>query len=146
MTRKLEANECMIGRWLRGLISRFRKPESLGQRGERLAERMYRDQGCTILARNWRHGQDELDLVVLDGVVLVFVEVKTRSVDWGGVGYRAVDKRKKTALRRAAIGWLRQISPVPHRRFDIVEVLVCQEGNVRLLQHKGVPLFRKHHT
>ena len=136
----------MMWRWIRAIYSRFRKPESLGQRGERLAEKYYRDQGCKILARNWRYGQDELDLVVLDGVVLVFVEVKTRSVEWGGVGYRAVDQRKKTALRRAAIGWLRQISPVPHRRFDIVEVLVCQAGNVRLLQHKGVPLFRKHHT
>lgn len=136
----------MILEWLRRVFLKTQESDNLGQRGERLAEKFYREQGCTILARNWRHGQDELDLVVLDGSTLVFVEVKTRTADWGGVGYRAVDHRKKTALRRAAYGWLRQINRVSHRRFDIVEVMVCQAGTVRLLQHKGVPLFRKRST
>lgn len=127
-------------RWL----FRYFKPQSLGERGERLAEKHYRNQGCTILARNWRAGVDELDLVVLDGVVLVFVEVKTRTVDWGGAGYRAVNYRKKRALQRAAKAWLRQIGGAPHTRFDVIEVMVCQGGTVRLLQHQGIPLFRKH--
>lgn len=121
----------------------WRKPLDLGARGERLAEAYYRQQGCHILARNWRSGRDELDLVVLDRVVLVFVEVKTRTADFGGEGYRAVDRRKKTALRRAAYAWIRQIGGVPHRRFDILEVMVCQDGTVRMLQHRGVPLFKR---
>lgn len=116
---------------------------ALGQWGERRTAVHYRAAGCTILAQNWRYGRDELDLVVLDGEVLVFVEVKTRSTLFGGIGYRAVNKRKKTALRRAAYGWIKQVGGVPYRRFDVVEVLVCHRGTVRILQHRGVTLFGK---
>jgi putative endonuclease len=127
-------------RWLPSCF----KPQTLGQKGERFAEKYYRRQGCKVLARNWRSGLDELDLVVLDGVVLVFVEVKTRTAEWGGEGYRAVNRRKKRALQRAARAWLRQIGGAPHTRFDVIEVMVCQGGTVRLLQHRGIPLLRKH--
>ena len=114
---------------------------SLGAQGERLAARHYRRAGGVILAANWRAGADELDLVVLEGKVLVFVEVKTRTSDFGGHGHAAVDERKKTALRRAAKAWLREIGGAPHLRFDIVEVLVCKNGPVRILQHHGEPLL-----
>jgi putative endonuclease len=116
-------------------------PADLGARGERLAEEHYRRQGCRCLAANWRYGRDELDLVFLEGEVLVFVEVKTRTAEIGGEGYWAVNRRKKRALRRAAAGWMRQIGGKCHTRFDVVEVLVCKKGTVRLLQHRGEVLF-----
>ena len=71
------------------------------------------------------------------------MEVKTRRTETGGSGYFAVDKRKKTALRRAAYGWLKRIGGAPFRRFDIVEVMVCHRDTVRILQHRGVTLFGK---
>lgn len=117
--------------------------DALGRWGEGQAASHYRALGATILARNWRHGRDELDLVVLERQVLVFVEVKTRRTETGGSGYFAVDKRKKTALRRAAYGWLKRIGGAPFRRFDIVEVMVCHRDTVRILQHRGVTLFGK---
>lgn len=116
-------------------------PDSLGAMGERFAEEHYLRQGGRCLASNWRHGRDELDLVILEGSVLVFVEVKTRTAEVGGEGYWAVNRRKKRALRRAAAGWLHQISGPCHTRFDVVEVLVCKKGTVRLLQHRGEVLF-----
>ncbi len=118
-----------------------RPPAGLGAWGERQAEEFYRRQGGRCLARNWRHGRDELDLVILEGAVLVFVEVKTRHADEGGEGYWAVNRRKKRALRRAAGAWIRQIGGACHTRFDVVEVLVCNQGTVRLLQHRGEVLF-----
>ena len=113
----------------------------LGATGERVAAAHYRRQGGRCLAMNWRHGRDELDLVVLEGEVLVFVEVKTRTAEVGGEGYWAVNRRKKRALRRAAGAWIRQIGGACHTRFDVVEVLVCKKGTVRLLQHRGEVLF-----
>ena len=115
--------------------------QDLGRYGEHLAARYYRRQGAAILARNWRHGSDELDLVVLDREVLVFVEVKTRTAQEGGEGYYAVNRRKKRALRRAARGWLREIGGADHLRFDVIEVLVCHQAPVRLLHHCGETLF-----
>ena len=117
--------------------------EALGQWGEERAAAHYRAAGAEVLACNWRCGADELDLVVLERQVLVFVEVKTRQAEQGGAGYRAVGNRKKKALRRAAYGWLKQVGGAPYVRFDIVEVLVCHRGTVRILQHQGVPFFRR---
>lgn len=116
-------------------------PANLGAWGERQAEAHYQKQGGQCLAVNWRHGRDELDLVIREGSVLVFVEVKTRTAEVGGEGYWAVNRRKKQALRRAAAGWIRQIGGACHTRFDVVEVLVCHDGTVRLLQHRGEVLF-----
>jgi putative endonuclease len=126
---------------LRACWGRGKPPEDLGAQGERFAAEHYRRQGGRCLAVNWRHGRDELDLVVLEGEVLVFVEVKTRTAEVGREGYWAVNRRKKRALRRAAMGWIRQIGGACHTRFDVVEVLVCKKGTVRLLQHRGEVLF-----
>ena len=57
----------------------MRKTQKIGLRGERVAERHLRKQGLTVLARNWRGGGGEIDLALLDGKTLIFVEVKTRS-------------------------------------------------------------------
>jgi putative endonuclease len=127
--------------WLVALRLWWKRRQNLGARGERWAAAHYRRAGATQLAMNWRAGADEIDLVMLEGKVLVFVEVKTRTAAFGGQGHAAVDARKRTALRRAARAWLREIGGAPHWRFDIVEVLVCIDGSVRILQHRGEPLF-----
>ena len=40
------------------------------------------DQGYTIVTRRWSTRGGELDLVALDGDVLVYIEVKARSGHW----------------------------------------------------------------
>lgn len=121
--------------WLRP-----RRPD-LGERGEDLAAAHFRRRGATVLARNWRSGRDELDLVALEGRVLVFVEVKTRTAREAGAGWFAVDARKRRALRRAARAWMRAAGGAPHTRFDVVEVLVCHGTPPRIVHHLGVPLL-----
>ena len=127
--------------WRRWLARLLGPPASLGERGEALAAAHFRGRGATVLARNWRSGRDELDLVVLEGRVLVFVEVKTRTADWAGAGWFAVDARKRRALRRAARAWIRAAGGAPHTRFDVVEVLVCHGTAPRIVHHLGVPLL-----
>jgi putative endonuclease len=109
-----------LGEALRAWWAGRPPPADFGAWGERQAEAHYRRQG---------------------GHCLVFVEVKTRHADEGGEGYWAVNRRKKRALRRAAGAWIRQIGGACHTRFDVVEVLVCKKGTVRLLQHRGEVLF-----
>lgn len=116
----VEASDAELGRW-----------------GEGEAARHLERRGARILGRNWRHGRDELDLVALEGVVLVFVEVKTRRAEEAGRGWFAVGPRKRRALRRAATGWLRAVGGAPHVRFDVVEVLICHGGNPRIVHHVG---------
>ena len=62
--------------------------------------------GMRILARNWRSGPLELDLVCREGDTLVFVEVKTRGPGSLGSALDAVGPRKRQTLIRAARAWL----------------------------------------
>lgn len=50
----------------------------LGDWGERVAALHLEGQGCTIVDRNWRCREGELDLVARSGDLWLFVEVRTR--------------------------------------------------------------------
>ena len=82
-----------------------------------------------MLDRNWRCRDGEIDLVVLDGPVLAFVEVKTRSSTRFGDPAEAVTPAKAARLRRLAIRWLAAQrdtgDPPPWReiRFDVVSIV-----------------------
>ncbi len=52
-----------------------------GNKGEDIAVKLLEDKGYTILDRNWTYGKKELDIIALDGQVLVIVEVKSRTPD-----------------------------------------------------------------
>ena len=53
----------------------------LGKWGEDLAARMLEDKGYRIIARDWKDGHKDLDIVAIDDGWLVVVEVKTRRND-----------------------------------------------------------------
>jgi putative endonuclease len=127
------------------------RPPSAGDRGEQLAaEWLKRERGFVLVARNWRSPRDrrdELDLVCRDGAVLVFVEVKARTIGAMVPGYYAVDRRKKRVLRRAITAYLASVREKPLTlRFDVVEVSlpVGAAGDPAILHFENVPLFSKH--
>ena len=83
----------------------------LGRRGEELVAAALERRGARVLERNVRPGRvrGELDLVVLDGRALVFVEVKALRA--GGVRgperpALAVGPRKQAKLRALAGAYL----------------------------------------
>lgn len=113
-----------------------------GQFGEREAARFLKKKGAKILLRNWRSGKDEIDLIVQMGVVLVFVEVRTRDEKALVGGYHSVTARKKKALRRVCDAYLRRSRPrPPHFRFDIVEVRLGMDNEFSIHHYENVPLF-----
>ncbi|MDR2983194.1 MAG: YraN family protein [Puniceicoccales bacterium] len=122
---------------------------SLGARGESYAVKYLRKAGYAVIARNWRNGRDELDIVASNGDMLVFIEVKTRTVVGGtvddtGRGYYSVDLRKKRALQRACRAYMSGLRyPPAHFRFDIIEVKIHKNASYELQHHQGVPLFTK---
>ena len=61
--------------------------------------------GCEILARNWRGGGGESDVIARRSGELRVVEVKARRAD-DPRGDDAVDPRKQARLRLAARAWL----------------------------------------
>lgn len=103
--------------------------QKLGEEGERLAERWLQSRGWTVLARRFRSGHRDIDLVVTrpcdEGRMVAFVEVKTRSTgDFGGP-LGAVDWRKRRELARAARDWLHKSGERGAEfRFDVIGVTV----------------------
>ena len=117
-----------------------------GAAGERLAAAFLRDRlGYPIVARNWRNPRErreEIDLVCRDREVLVFVEVKTRSAAALVGGFRAVDRRKKRALRRAIHAYLTQLRVRPRTfRLDVVEIALAGPAPAEVRHFQNVPLF-----
>jgi putative endonuclease len=82
--------------------------------------------GWSILARNWRDGPRELDLVVYRQGVLAFVEVKTRRGSGCGLPLEGITWRKRREVERAASAWLRDggrhLPYLKAIRFDAVAV------------------------
>ncbi|UAL28825.1 YraN family protein [Nocardioides rotundus] len=103
---------------------------SLGAYGEDVAARHLVEQcGMVLLDRNWRCPEGEIDLVLRDGPVLVFCEVKTRTSLSYGTPHEAVTRRKVARMRRLAAAWLSaQDRFVPDVRLDLVAVLRRREG------------------
>lgn len=74
----------------------------LGKEGERIAEQYLKKKGYKVIQRNYRCPVGELDLIVLDRRVVVFVEVKTRSGTAYGSPLEAVEFRKQRKMIQAA--------------------------------------------
>jgi putative endonuclease len=98
---------------------------ALGLSGEDRAAAWYQSQGYDVVVRNWRCREGELDLVLRDGRLYVFCEVKTRTGDAFGAPVEAVTRTKQDRVRRLAARWLEDDAPGPAReiRFDVVSVL-----------------------
>ncbi len=72
--------------------------KQLGHAGEELAARTLQAAGLTIIERNWRCRDGEIDLVARDGETVVFVEVKTRRGRDFGAPEEALTARKAQKL------------------------------------------------
>ena len=96
--------------------------QQVGDAGESDALAFLAARGLRPLARNVRFKGGELDLVMLDGETLVFVEVRRRGrVDFGDA-LDSVDARKVRKLVLAARLYLQREPRHAHRdcRFDVV--------------------------
>ena len=108
-----------LSAWLGRLVPR----RPLGRRGEAAAARFLRRRGLRIVARSNRLKPGELDIVALDGDVLVFVEVKTRRSGDFGHPAEAVTPAKQRRLSRLAVTFMKRHGLLDRKaRFDVVAV------------------------
>ena len=95
----------------------------LGREGERIAEQFLTKKGYKLVERNYRCAAGELDLIVLDQRVIVFVEVKTRTGMGYGTALEAVEARKQRKMIYAAQFFLnaKKLSQ-REARFDVIGI------------------------
>lgn len=96
---------------------------TLGQRAEALASAYLQDRGYTIVARNWRRREGELDLVMSREGLCIFVEVRSRTGVDRGHPLETVNASKRAQIIRAACLYLDEEKPQALAfRFDVVGV------------------------
>ena len=104
-------------------------PHELGQAGEAAAADYFLARGFEVVARGYRHGRAEVDLVLRRGAeLLIFVEVKTRSSGQFGPPETFVSARKKDLFRLAATHLQEELNWLGDIRFDIVALTMLSQG------------------
>lgn len=113
--------------------------QAVGAHGEAVAARHLAEQGLTILERNWRCDEGEIDLVLREGDVLVVCEVKTRTSGSCGSPHEAVTPAKLDRLRRLGHRWARSygLQP-PETRIDLVAVRLPRRGPAEVEHVRGI--------
>jgi putative endonuclease len=105
-----------------------------GVEGERLAREYLEGHGWRIIEVNYRFHHGEIDLIGMDGDILVFCEVKTRTSDQFGPPEAAITPAKQSQVRKIAEAYL-----VTHQirdrvcRFDVVAI--DWSGTVPRIRH-----------
>jgi len=89
----------------------------LGREGEEQAARYFQGKGLAVVARNVRSKCGEIDLVVLDGDAVVFVEVKA----WKTLGIEDLEL-SLTARKRRRIIETAKYFLASHREYNSMSV------------------------
>ncbi len=97
---------------------------ALGNIAEELACRFLQKQGLEFIQKNYRIKNGEIDLIMRDQDVLVFIEVKSRTQPSHGHAIEMLSMTKQNRIIRAARYYLQsnRLTEKARCRFDVVGV------------------------
>ena len=116
----------------------------IGRLGEKIAAQYLKKQGFKILSTNHHQSHNEIDIIAINQEYILFVEVKTRSVEEDlyspyGSPASAVTKGKQRRTVLAAQQYLRQhYVPDKQPRMDVIEVYL-KKGTKNVLDIHHIP-------
>lgn len=99
----------------------------VGRKGEDLALEYLQKRGMSIVARNWRCGHKELDLIADDGLFLRIVEVRTLCYPNVRPPAESIGPMKRRKIMAAARRFVAEHGIINEVAFDIVSVVVNGE-------------------
>lgn len=109
----------------------------LGREAESLAAALLESKGLTIVARNWRRPEGEIDLVADHAGACVFIEVRSRTGDELGHPLETIGGKKRARVIRAARLYLNavEVRAPAGFRFDVVGVTFHDDGRPPTVEH-----------
>jgi len=134
-------------KWSMGLKPKFQNSRENGEYGEWLGRKFLIKKGFSLLYLNWRSRKDrrnEIDLVCMDNEILVFVEIRARSIHSFTSGFQTLGTRKRRALLKSFKAYLNENTHLPLTyRFDVIEVDLPAGtiGKVKLFHHENIAIF-----
>lgn len=109
--------------------------KNVGSQAELCAAQYLLRHGLKPIAQNYRSRFGEIDLIMQDGNVLVFVEVRLRRNTGFGGAAASIDTRKQQRLIRTAQLYLGKLAHMPPCRFDAVLLEDAQGNNVQWIKN-----------
>lgn len=96
----------------------------VGNQKEELAAAYLSKQGFRVIEKNFRVRQGEIDIIGYDQEVLVFVEVKYRSLKQAGLPEEAVNPAKQRQICKTALFYLQKnrLGTELPCRYDVVAI------------------------
>ncbi|MDD5393272.1 MAG: YraN family protein [Thiothrix sp.] len=93
-----------------------------GENTEQLACKHLQANGLKLLHQNYRLRTGEIDLIMRDGAIIVFIEVRYRKTQRYGGALLSIDPRKQARIIRTAQHYLQYRAPDTQARFDVIAV------------------------
>ena len=100
-----------------------------GEDAELACRNHLRSQGLKLVDSNFSCRYGEIDIIMLDKKVLVFVEVRFRKNNDFGGGLESVTVTKQLKLRKTAELYLQQNTQYENARFDVVSLSKNNQTN-----------------
>src|ERR1035437_4579463 len=98
-----------------------------GTAGEDIAASFLEKKGYSLLEKNWRFGQEEIDIIASNDSTLVIAEVKTRKSNYFGEPEVFVTRQKQKHLIKAANAYIEKNDLDLEVRFDIISVILSEK-------------------
>lgn len=107
--------------------------KSTGHAGEQAALEFLQSKHYTLLEKNFSNKFGEIDLIMQDGTITVFVEVKTKTGLWAGSPEEMITNQKLHKIRRMASIYT-QGNEIPCR-IDVVAVVLDSNSKIQRITH-----------
>lgn len=112
----------------------------IGKWGEQIACEYLMQSGYRVIARDWKYGHRDLDVIAIYNDILVFVEVKTRSNEKFVDADKAVTPQKIRSISIAANAFVKTRRIDMELRFDIITIVGTPENyEVRHVEDAFLP-------
>ena len=106
----------------------FLKAGSKGLEAEDFALSYLQAQGLKLIQRNYLCRYGEIDLIMQEGAIVVFVEVRYRRNDRHGGAMESVDRRKQSRILTTASFFLKEKRHKGSSRFDVIALSPADQG------------------
>ncbi len=117
-------------------------PTETGRQGENIAVEHLKENGYTILERNWYNHHQEIDIIATKGDELVIVEVKCRTGNPLAEPHIAVNRNKQNLLIKAANAYIQQKDLDMETRFDIIAITLNKDARIEHIENAFYPRVR----
>ncbi len=110
--------------------------KDIGSYGEDLAIDYLKNKNYTILARNFRNRNGEIDLICMDLDIIIFIEVKSRYSYHFGLPRESVTYFKQKQIINISKYFLYKYKLLNYNcRFDVIEIYFNKNNNLYSIEH-----------